>query len=148
MITTIFSSFLFLLPIYMAHINNDTIGLFIFTIAMGISIANHSHTYHKNKCRRILFLNIDCYYMLIMALYILYNSLYKFDLYIVILIALLNYYIYCQLCDNKPEHSKYKLNKYLIKPSIEYYTKSQEKIHVLFHITGIISLTFARYWNY
>jgi len=148
MIPTIFSSFLFLLPIYMAHIHNDTIGLFIFTIAMGISIANHSHTYHKNKFRRILFLNIDCYYMLIMTLYILYNSLYKFDLYIIIIIALLNYYIYCQLCDNKPEHSKYKLNKYLIKPSIEYYTKSQEIIHILFHITGIISLTFARYCNY
>ena len=127
MIPTIFTSFLFLIPIYFAHIKGDTMILFILIIAMGISIANHSHTFHGNKFRRHLFKNIDMTYMFILALYTLYIASFKFNYMIIIFVILLNYMIYSQLGDYSD--------------MIENYNTNQQYLHILFHIIGIATIT-------
>ena len=100
-------------------------GLFMFTIGMGISIANHSHTYHHLAFRRKLFMKIDIYYMYALGTYITYESGLDF---INGLIILLNALIFLNLGD-----------------AIEFYTEKQKMTHVLFHIVGISSLTYFRF---
>ena len=131
MIRTICSSFLFLIPIYIAHVKNDTPHLIIFNIAMGLSIANHSHTFTRIFERRKLFRAIDTVYMYSLSGYLLSSSVYNniLDAKIALFLALMNYSIYRQLGDGY----------------IESYTDLQKNIHVLFHTTGILSFTVARY---
>ena len=74
-IRTICTSFLFIIPIYTAHIQNNTQHMILFCIAMGISVANHSHTYHTNQIRRNLFKSIDCNFMLGLAVYLLIKTM-------------------------------------------------------------------------
>lgn len=130
MIRTVCSSFLFLLPIYTSHVNGDTVHLMLFAIAMGISIANHSHTFHSNLDRRLLFMKIDIFYMTTLSGYLISNSIYnsQLDQRIVFLLVAVNYGIIHQLGDKR----------------IEFYTEAQRKWHVIFHITGIITMTIAR----
>ena len=130
MIRTICSSFLFLLPIYISHVNGDTAHLMLFSTAMGISIANHSHTFHGNLDRRLLFMKIDIFYMTTLSGYLITNSIYnsQLDARIVFLLVAINYGIFRQLGEKR----------------IEFYTEAQRKLHVVFHISGILSMTLAR----
>ena len=130
MIRTVFSSFLFLLPIYISHVVYDTLGLFMFSIAMGMSIANHSHSFHPNKNRKILFNRIDVIYIHMMSIYIFLCAFYKFHVIFVVFMGIFNYGIYLQLGSK----------------SIEYYSSYEKKLHVFFHLIGIVTLTFIRYY--
>jgi len=127
-IRTICTSFLFIIPIYTAHIQNNTQHMILFCIAMGISVANHSHSYHTNKIRRKLFKSIDCNFMLGLALYLLIKSLYKslYNKYLIIITSI-NYSIYKQIGSE----------------NIEYYTEVQKQWHILFHITGITTMALS-----
>jgi hypothetical protein len=100
-------------------------------MAMGISIANHSHTFHSNQLRRELFCRIDCFYMVTMAIYIFAKTLYtgNIDRRLFLPFVFMNCLIFAKLG-----------NKY-----IELYTENQRNWHVLFHIIGIISLTISLY---
>ena len=127
MLRTICSSFLFLIPIYISHKKNDTVHLMLFATAMGISISNHSHTFHEDKRRRKLFCYIDMSFMYVFSGYIMFDTIYRnvIDPKVAIILLLLNYSIYSQLG-----------NGY-----IESYTEKQKYLHVLFHTTGILSMT-------
>jgi hypothetical protein len=131
MIRAVLSSFLFLIPIYVSFLTRDTTGLFMFSIAMGMSIANYSHTFHINELRRTFFMQIDMVYMYLMSCYIMYESLFMYPFMMVLSSALFNYVIYFQL-GYAP---------------IEYYTRYQKKMHVVFHIVGVSTLTFFRYYH-
>jgi len=128
-IRTIGTSFLFILPIYTAHKQNDTQNMILFCIAMGISIANHSHTYHTNKRRRELFKTIDCNFMLGLAIYLLIKAMNKSILnkYLITSITIINYALY------KKTGTK----------NIEYYTETQKRWHILFHISGITTMALS-----
>jgi len=131
MLRTVCSSFLFLFPIYLSHKKQDTIHLFLYTVAMGISIANHSHTFNKDFERRKIVCLIDTIYMHSFAAYLLFYSIYKktLDKRITCFMVLLNYYIFRQLGDDY----------------IEGYNETQKNIHVIFHLTGIYGLTISRF---
>lgn len=130
MIRTVFSSFLFLIPIYLSHVCKDTLGLFMFSIAMGISIANHSHSFHPNKNRRDLFKRIDIVYIHMLSIYIFLHAFYKFNLIFVLCMGVFNYGVYRQLGQK----------------SMEYYSSYEKKVHVFFHLIGVFTLTFIRYY--
>lgn len=131
MIRTIFSSFYFLLPIYCSFLYRDLLGLLMFTIGMGVSIANHSHTFHHLLFRRKLFMKIDIYYMYALGIYVSIDS-FLYDVFITSFIVLLNAIIFLNLGNDR----------------IEYYTEKEKRIHVLFHLVGISSLTFFRFGKY
>jgi hypothetical protein len=131
MIYTVFSSFFFLLPIYLSYVVRDIVGLFMFSIAMGLSIANHSHSFHHNQYRRELFKRMDIWYIHLISIYLAVNAFYIFHYLFVCGLILLNYGIYYQLGSL----------------SIEYYSPYKKKVHVLFHIVGISTFTFIRYHN-
>jgi len=131
MIRTICSSFLFLFPIYVCHKNNDTFHMMLFSIGMGVSVANHSHTFHPDKTRRLLFGLIDCTFMVVFAIYLLVDTFYRetIDRRAALVLATVNTAIFYQLGGE----------------NIELYTERQRIIHVIFHITGILTLTISRY---
>ena len=130
MIRTILSSFLFLLPIYVSFLKQDTLGLFMFTIAMGLSIANHSHTFHTNYSRKLLFQRMDVVYMHCLGGVIGIQSYSKYPLFLVLIVSLINYQLYINLGNREIEH----------------YNSFQRSLHVVFHIIGITSLTVGRYY--
>jgi hypothetical protein len=130
MIRTVCSSFLFLFPIYLSYVLRDTLGLFMFSIAMGMSIANHSHSFHPNKNRRELFKRMDIVYIHAMSIYIFLHAFYKFNTMFVLFMGILNYSVYLQLGER----------------SIEYYSSYEKKVHVFFHFIGVFTLTFIRYY--
>jgi len=131
MIRTICSSFLFLLPVYISHVQGDTFHLMLFTVAMGISIANHSHTFHKDKIRRSIFCGVDCCFMAMLAIYSGFDTIYRqtMDSRLACFLAALNIFLFRQFG-----------HKY-----IEDYTETQRKWHVVFHFSAILTLTVSRY---
>jgi len=129
MICTITSSFFFLFPIYLSHIRHDTFGVMMFSIAMGLSIANHSHSFTKDGFRRKLYQYIDVSYMHLMSICIIFQACLKVHFSIILLLAYMNYSIY---------HSIGSI-------SLEHYGDKEKRIHVFFHIIGILSLTLGRY---
>lgn len=120
-----------MIPIYISHKKNDTLHLMLFVTAMGISIANHSHTFHGDKFRRKVICYTDMTFMYGFSSYLIVDTLYRniVDPKIALFIVLCNYTIYCQLGDGY----------------IESYTDKQKWLHVLFHTTGILSMTASRF---
>ena len=133
MIRTILSSFLFLIPIYISYEVRDKVGLFMYSIAMGMSIANHSHTFHTNLFRRTLFMRLDIIYISFIAFYHVLYSLYYINVILVCIGTFVNYYIYHQLS---------------VVGRIEDYNQRLKRMHVLFHLVGISTLTISRYYPF
>ena len=131
MIPTILSSFSFIFPIYLSKRYNDTNGLLLFSSAMGISITNHSHSFHTDSYRRMLFSKIDVYFFYLFTIFLMISGYYekRIKLLHLFIIITINGLLYGPL-----------RNLYL-----ENYSSFQIKMHVLFHLFGISSLTFLRF---
>lgn len=124
---TIFSSYLFLYPMNMGIKHNDYIFSNINAIGMGLSICNHSHSFHEDIFRRKLFRKADVIFMRLYGLYILYLSLYTYDSKRAFLYNIVNtlsiYYLFFV-----------RLNR---KRFIEEYDSFEKWLHFLFHIISL-----------
>lgn len=134
---TILSSYLFLLPINLGLKYNDYFFTNINAIGMGLSICNHSHSFHTDKYRRKLFRKIDVLYMHFYGLYITYLSLYTYKnkyifLYNISMKMLIIYLFFIRL-----QKKKY----------IEEYDNYEKWLHCMFHIISICNaaLTYKTY---
>ena len=133
MIPTIFSSFYFLMPIYLSKKYNDTNAVILFSSAMGISLVNHSHSFHTNSFRRLLFSKLDVYFFYIFAIYLMSAGIYerRIKLSHLFIIITINSILY------GPQSHLY----------LENYKSYHVKMHILFHLFGISSLTFLRFYK-
>ena len=138
MIRTIASSFLFLYPVYMSLNYYDYSMMYLCVLALPISVANHSHSWHPDTFRRNLFQCIDISYMLMLTGYAVYPCFISFEctklvVYQFARMAVLYLYILGGLGT-----------------SIEQYNEFQRCVHVWFHYVSIIGLTHIRetcYWE-
>lgn len=135
---TIFSSFLFLYPLNVAYKYSDIVILNLSAIGIGLSIANHAHTYHQLTKRKNLFNIIDTIYMHVIIAYTIYPC-FTTTKCVIQTISLLSVMvgIFFSLLGGT------KLKK-------EEYSKYQKIWHVIFHIISIIGITKVReicYWN-
>ena len=133
MIPTICSSFYFIYPIYLSKKYNDTNGLLLFSTGMALSLTNHSHSFHTDLYRRNLFSKIDVYFFYIFTIFLMISSYCenRIKLKHLFIILITNGILYGPL-----------RNIYL-----EQYSSFQIKMHVLFHLFGISSLTFLRFYK-
>ena len=129
MIQVIASSFLFILPIFVSHLLQDTIGVLLYSVALGVSVANHSHTFHPDSYRRELFKHIDVYYMHFLAVIMVLQSVRVLSFSFILFLFFIYYGFYSSL-GSKP---------------MEQYTSLQSKLHVYFQLVSILLITMVRY---
>ena len=134
---TILSSYLFLIPINLGLKYNDYLFTNMNAIGMGLSICNHSHSFHTDKYRRKLFRKIDVMFMHLYGFYIIYLSLYTYKnkyifAYNISMKLLIIYLFFVRL-----QRKKY----------IEDYDGFEKWLHFLFHIISIFNsaLTYKTY---
>jgi len=135
MIRTICSSFYFIVPTYISFRMRDTFGLFVSTIGMGVSIANHSHTFTMIPFRKNLFRMIDSSFMKGMGVIFFTEALIRYPIrmkFLVFVLGTMTAMFFRSLGDTP----------------IEEYTEYQKNMHVLFHFFGISIFTFFRYYRY
>lgn len=130
---TILTSFMFLYPLNKAYEYRDVMTLNMSAIGLGLSVCNHSHSWHTDKFRRKLFQFIDVVYMHSFALRAMYNSIEcTFQ---VSLIVIMMFTMYYKLLGGKV---------------FEKYTERDKNVHMLFHILSIYLLTETHekcYWE-
>ncbi len=129
MIQPIASSFLFILPILVSHLVQDTVGVVLFSVALGVSVANHSHTFHSDSYRRDVFKHIDVYYMHFLTFVLVVQSLRVLSFSFILFLSFIYYGFYSSL-GSKP---------------IEQYTPLQSKLYVYFQLASILLITMVRY---
>jgi hypothetical protein len=131
MIPTVLSSFCFVFPIYLSYVYQDVLALFLFSFGMGLSIANHSHTFHPDQFRRELFQTMDVMYMELLTLYLVVDASYRVSYLSIAALIWLNSSIFRRLG----------------KFPIEQYTQEQRILHVWFHVVGISSFCYLRFFR-
>ena len=119
--------FLFLLPIYLSYYFYDTIGLFMYSIAMGMSIASHCSTFFIIICNKRI--RLDLIYLYWFTFYHFLLLLYSFDYLFIFSIILFHIILFCQL-DNDFRGLKRRI-----------------LLHVLFYSSSIITVTIIRYYK-
>jgi len=129
---TILSSFLFIFPIVMCHTLRDTNGLILFSTGMGLSIANHSHRLHSIEYRRLLFNRIDRMFFHTFTPYLLIDAyLHNMSFFLLFFIFSLNTFFWLLIGPSSPEN----------------YNTLEKRLHALFHVVGISSFTFLRFYT-
>jgi hypothetical protein len=132
---TILTSLLFLYPINISYEYRDKLMLNMNTLAMAISLINHSHSFHNDNFRRKLFGLIDQKYMIFLSLFVSYRCLNKSPSIYSFLRVFGNlgliFYIYFYLLEGRKQRER----------MLETYTEKQKYIHMLLHFISIIGLT-------
>lgn len=136
---TVLSSFLFIYPLNHAYHYRDLWMVNLCAIAVGLSVANHSHTWHGNPERRKLFRQLDIAFMYFLLLYVIYPCFvcYGCIVHTGMIVSIIAF-IYFIMLGGKVKQ-------------IEDYNAWQKNGHVLFHVVSIVGLTKLRercYWNY
>lgn len=127
---------MFLYPLNKAYHYGDPWTMNLSAMGLGLSIANHAHSWHPNQFRRKLFKYIDIVYMHAFIARTVYNSLTSLPCVIsgwFIVTSFINIY-YMMLGTSS---------------SIEHYTEKQKLLHMLFHVYSITSLCLLHeqcYW--
>ena len=125
---TIMTSFLFLLPINVCFIYVDLFHLNLSAICLGLSVANHSHTFFNHDMNRKKYINkLDKFAIVFNMFYTLYTSLTNFNCF---LYGLFNVIFF-----------SYIFLRYLLSTETEYYTEKQKTLHALWHLSGICIMT-------
>jgi len=130
MIHYIVSSFSFLIPIYLSYLYRDIVGLFLFSIGMGISIAHYSHLFHRDEMSRGMFKLMNLLYMDVLAVYLIVDAIYRISYWKIMVIVVLNCYLYEKLGIQ----------------SIEQYSKKDQLQYIVFHIMGVCSFCYLRFF--
>lgn len=129
---TIVSSLLFFLPINLASHHRDQWMMYLYILMMSVSVVNHSHTYHPDRFRRVLFAKIDMavvHLLLVVftARWLYLSPTWQSVVYIVGFLTTLGT-IYFHLLEGK---------------FIEEYSEFQRNAHVVMHITAVFFILFA-----
>lgn len=133
---TILSSFMFLYPLNKAYEYRDVATMNWSAIGLGLSVCNHSHSWHTDWFRIKLFQWTDVAYMHAFTLRTIYNSLTSIQCasQSVLIGALMILLYYYTLGDK----------------SFEQYKSIHKNIHMGFHVFSIASLTLLHqrcYWD-
>lgn len=134
---TIATSFLFLLPINLCFIYGEWFHFNILTIGMGLSIANHSHSFFTHDIVRKNVINkLDCIINGFNLFYPYYTALTSFNC---VLYGTINVFIISFI-----------FSRFLMFTKTENYTENQKTLHALWHVLFICSMTHYKlvcvYW--
>ena len=125
---TIATSFLFLLPINLCYIYGGFFQLNCLIIGMGLSVANHSHSYFTHDMARKKIINrLDYIVNGFNLVYPYYTALTSFNcfLYGTTNVLIISYIFY----------------RYLMHTKTENYTENQKTLHALWHVLFIGSMS-------
>ena len=128
---TIASSFLFIVPINMLFRYGYIFRANLFALALGLSVANHSHVGHSDPFRRNLFMTLDTIYMPCFAVYMAWSL--RFVPWLLAIQAALMGYLWLGPL------SKGGVTR------VDQYTELQKDLHVLFHFVAILGFTALQY---
>ena len=128
---TIASSFLFIVPINFFFNSGYIFKANLCALALGLSVANHSHIGHSDKFRRHLFMTLDPIYMPIFAVYMAWSL--RFVPWLLALHASVLGYLWLGPL------SKGGVTR------IDQYTEIQKDLHMLFHFAAILGFTALQY---
>jgi hypothetical protein len=134
---TIATSFLFLLPINLCFMYGEWFQLNLLTIGMGLSVANHSHSYFTHDPLRKKIINrLDYIVNGFNLVYPYYTGLISFNCF---LYGTTNVFIIIFI-----------FLRYLMNTKTENYTPQQKTLHALWHVMVIFSMTHYKcsclYW--
>lgn len=135
---TIITSFLFLLPVNICYIYGDIFHLNLSVLCLGISVANHSHSFHSHDLiRKNGIRYIDMFLNGFNMFYSYYTALTSFNCFMYGTFNLLVLsFIYL---------------RYLLNTDIEKYSRNQKALHALWHALVIFSMTHYKctciYWD-
>lgn len=127
---------MFLYPLNKAYQYDDQWTMNLSAIGLGLSIANHAHSFNPDQFRKKLFKYIDIIYMHAFVARTVNNSLTSLKCITsstLVLMTIINVFL--------------KLGK----EELEDYTETQKRLHVFFHIYAITSLCMLHeqcYWKY
>ena len=131
---TIATSFLFLIPVNVCFIYGDIFHLNLSVICLGLSVANHSHSFytHTDEFRPVIIRALDMIMNSFNLLYTYYTALTSvccsmYGTILVLIISLI--YLKC-----------------LLHYTIENYTEIQRTTHAAWHIFVIVGMTHYK-WN-
>jgi len=127
MIRTVASSFLFMVPANLFFLRGEIFRANLCLLAMGLSVANHSHVGHADPWRRELFMRLDTLYMPLFAVYMGWTLRFVPRL-LAVLATGMAYLWFGPLSDGGVTR-------------VHHYSELQKDLHVLFHFCSILGFT-------